>query len=209
MTFLHKCVLVAGAAAFAAAIGVAAEAGFSARGPLVFKDDFSAPTLDKGWVGNLGTWEVANGAVKISELAANKHAAVRRHSMQYHDAIFEFSFQFNGAKMIGLSLNNQGGHVCRASITPKGMILQTDQPNKTSDIKTAKLATLDTPVDTGKWHKVVVEVHGRRMTGQLDGGKIISGESPRVDVGKADFGFAIAGVSASLKDVRVYEVRAQ
>jgi hypothetical protein len=109
--------------------------------------------------------------------------------------------------MLGLSLNNKGGHVCRLSISPKGMVLQTDKPNATSDLKPERLASLDTPIEAGKWHTVVVEVHGKRMTAQFDGKQTIAGESARVDVDKTDFGFPVGGVSASLDYVRVYEVR--
>ena len=195
------------AAALVVMLGTAAAQTFSERGKPLFKDDFSAATLDSHWGGKLGTWELADGAVKISERAEDKHAAVRRYPLKYHDAIFEFSFRFEGAKAIHLSINNKGGHVCRLVITPTGMVLQTDKPNATSNIKPARLGALMVPVEAGKWHKVVLEVRGQRMTAQMDGGKIFSGENPAVDVDKADFGFAVSGVSALLDNVAVYEVR--
>jgi hypothetical protein len=85
------------------------------------------------------------------------------------------------------------------------MVLQTDKPAKL-DIKPEKLATVETSIAPGEWHKVVVEVHGKRMTAQIDGKQTITGESPRVDVEKGDFGFPVNGVSASFDYVRVYEI---
>lgn len=210
MRSTHSRPIAAGAMLLLAAPSMAAatsEPAFSDRGKVLFSDDFNGTALGAGWGGKPGLWEVANGAAKAAERPEDKHAAVRRHPLQYHDAIFEFAFRFDGAKLVHLSLNNQNGHVCRLIISPKGMVLQTDKPNAKSDLKPERLASVDTPIAPGEWHKVIVEVRGKRMTAQLDGKQTIAGESPRVDVDKVDFGFPVSGVSASFDYVRVYEVR--
>ena len=120
----------------------------SERGKLLFSDDFNGSALAAGWGGKPGNWEIANGAAKASERAEDKHAAVRRHPLAYHDAIFEFSFRLDGARMLALSINNKDGHVCRLILGPKGMVLQVDKPKATSDLKPERLASLDTP---GSW----------------------------------------------------------
>jgi hypothetical protein len=191
-------------AAFSFAAGTA-EPNFSHRGKLLFGDEFNGAALEAGWSKGPGQWEVAGGVLKGSERPDDHHAAVRRHPVQYHDAIFEFAFRFDGAKAVHLSINNKDGHVCRLIISPKSMVLQTDKPAKL-DIKPEKLATVETSIAPGEWHKVVVEVHGKRMTAQIDGKQTITGESPRVDVEKGDFGFPVNGVSASFDYVRVYEI---
>lgn len=209
MQSTHTRLIAAGATLLLAAFSFAAgtsEPNISDRGKVLFSDDFNGSALGSGWAGKVGLWEVANGAVKGSERPEDHHAAVRRHPLQYHDAIFEFAFRLDGAKLVHLSINNKDGHVCRLIISPKGMVLQTDKPAKL-DIKPEKLATVDTPVAAGVWHKVVLEVRGKRMTAQLDGKQTISGESARVDVEKGDFGFPISGVSASIDYVRVYDIR--
>lgn len=206
LTNLHK-LLFTGALLAAAPLLFADDAHFDARGPLLFSEDFSGPALDKGWLGKPGKWEMVDGAAKVSELPEDKHAAVRRHPLQYHDAIFEFAFEFEGAKMIALSLNNKGGHVCRLIVNPKGMILQVDQPNAASELKAVRLASSTTTVESGKWHKVIMEVHGSRMIAQVDDAPPVSGENPRVDVDKADVGIPVAGVSAKVKDLKVYAVK--
>ncbi len=208
MTALPNRAAAAGAALLLAALAAAAVPAFSARGKLLFNEDFSAASLAPGWTGKPGTWVIVSGAARVSERPEDKHAAVRRHALAYHDAVFEFSFQFNGARMIGLSLNNKGGHVCRLTVTPAGMVLQTDRPTAKSDLKTVKLAELKRAVEPGKWHKVVVEVRGPRMLAQMDGGPVIAGESPLVDVDKIDFGIPVGGVSALVNDVRVYAIAA-
>jgi 3-keto-disaccharide hydrolase len=205
----HTRAIAAGAMLLLAAFSFAAgtsEPAIADRGKLLFNDEFNGAALQPEWRGGPGLWEVANGALKGSERTEDHHAAVRRHPLQYHDAIFEFAFRFDGAKGVHLSINNKDGHVCRLIVSPKGMVLQTDKPAKL-DVKPEKLATLDTVIAPGEWHKVVVEVRGKRMTAQLDGKQTISGESARVDVEKGDFGFPVNGVSASFDYVRVYEIR--
>jgi len=192
----------------AAPLIFAGDAKFSDRGQLLFSDDFSGPSMAQGWIGKPGKWEMVDGAVKVSEAPEDKHAAVRRHPLpQYRDAIFEFSFEFDGAHTIGLSLNNKGGHVCRVMISAKAMILQVDAPNPKSDLKTVRLAASTTPVESGKWHKLVVEVHGPVMIAQLDDAPPITGENPRVDVDKTDLGIPVGGVSAKVKGLKVYALK--
>ena len=198
--------LLLAAGAFSAAT---TDPGFSARGKLLFSDDFNGSTLDPSWMGKPGRWEAANGSVRASERPEDKHNAVRRHPLAFHDAIFEFAFQFDGAKAVHLSLNNKGGHVCRLIITPQGMTLQTDVPNHNSTLKAEKLATLEAAIAPSQWHKAVVEVHGNRMTAQIDGNQSVTGQSARVDVDKTDFGFPVQGVSVLLDYVRVYDLRAR
>ena len=186
---------------------LAGDASFDARGQLLFSENFSSSALPQGWAGKPGKWEMTGDAVKVSEVPEDKHAAVRRHPLQYHDAIFEFWFEMDGARTVALSINNKGGHVCRLIVTPRGSTLQVDQPNANSDQKAIKLATSTTPVEPGKWHKAVVEVHGPRMIAQIDDAAPITGENPRVDVDKTDLGLPVGGVSAKLKDVKVYAVK--
>jgi hypothetical protein len=207
MTLSKLSLYLAGALLTTAPFLFAGDAAFSARGQLLFSDDFSGHAMAPGWAGKPGKWEMVDGSAKVSELPEDKHAAVRRHPLQYHDAIFEFSFEFDGAKMIGLSLNNKAGHVCRAIVSPKGMILQVDQPNHTSDLKPVKLAASTTPVDSGKWHKLIMEVHGPMMIAQLDDNPSISGENPRVDVDKVDVGIPVSGVFAKVKGLKVYALK--
>jgi hypothetical protein len=204
---LYKISFSLSGALLAAASLYAADAQIGARGKLLFSDDLSGPAMAPGWGGKLGKWEMVDGAVKVSQVKEDNHAAVRRHALQYHDAIFEFSFEFDGATAIGLSLNNKGGHVCRLTVNPKGMALVVDKPNATSELPMVRLAASTNPVASGAWHKVVVEVVGPRMIAQMDDGAAITGENPRVDVDKIDFGIPVGGVSAQVKGVKVYALQ--
>ena len=45
------------------------------------------------------------------------------------------------------------------------------------------------------------------MIAQIDDAPPISGENPRVDVDKADFGIPVGGVSAKVKGLKVYALK--
>ena len=203
----HRTSILLGGALFAASSLFAGDVEFDARGQMLLSDDLNGSAMARAWVGKPGKWEMLGDAVKVSQVKEDNHAAVRRHPLQYHDGIFEFSFELDGATMIGLSLNNKGGHVCRLIVNARGIALQVDKPNANSELAAVKLASSPAPIESGVWHKVVVEVKGPRMIAQLDNGTIISGENPRVDVDKIDFGIPVGGVSAKIKGVKVYAVK--
>ena len=188
------------------AVAATPEAVFSKRGKLLFSDDFSTVAPAPGWAGKVGNWEVANGTAKVSERPEDKHGAVRRYALDHHDAISEFSFRFDGASRIALVLDEKGAHVAILFITPKGMTLQTGKLANTND-KSQELASLEVPIEGGKWHKAKLEVRGKRLTAQIDGNPPITGESERVDVDKKFVVFLVEGVSAELDNVQVHEVR--
>lgn len=188
----------------AATLAAAVSAPAAERGKVLFSDDFSS--AKPGWTGAPGKWEIVDGAAKVTELPENKHAAVRRHAVAYRNAAIEFSFKFDGARQIALSINNKNGHVCRLVLTPTAMVLQTDKPRAASDVKPARLATKPVRISAGEWHKVALEVQGPRMTAVLDGKETITGESAAVDVPKTDIGFPVGGQSAWIDNVRVVEL---
>src|SRR5690349_1706756 len=83
---------------------------FSERGKLLLSDDFSTPS--PAWTGKVGDWQVADGVATATEKASDHHQAVRRHSLKYHDGIFEFSFRFDRSEEIALMLDEKSAHVC-------------------------------------------------------------------------------------------------
>jgi len=188
----------------AACVLLAAEPALSNLGKLLFKDDFSANSV---WNGKVGIWEVVDGAAKVSEDPKDKHGAVRRHPVRYRDGRIEFSFKLDGASKIALMLNEPGAHVCLLYITPTGISLDQGKTAK-GDIGHAVLAKRDMAIETGKWHRAVLEVRGNQLLAQINGGPVLSGQSDRLDVPKNDIGFLVDGVSALFDDVQLFELQA-
>lgn len=185
---------------------MAAEIQPAKRGAVLLEDDFQGPAIHAAWKQAKGKWQIVNGALKGVEVASDKHAAVVRRPVAYRDAVIEFAFKFDGARMTHLSLNSSKGHVCRVTIDPKGFVLKKDKTNAKSDDKPAVLARRDVKFEQGKWYTMVVEVRGKQLSARV-GADSATGEHEGIDVDKADIGFPVAGDSASLDYVKVWAIR--
>ena len=177
----------------------------SLRGKLLLSDDFPGQALSAEWKHPKGTWTVADGVLKGVELADDKHAAVVRHELKAHDLVAQFSFKFDGGKQTAFSVNDVKGHVCRVQITPTGFGLMRDKPSKTSDEKAAVLDRVSTPIKSGEWHTMVVEIRSKEMVASVDGAQVAFGANAGIDVDKTNFGFPVSGDSISIAHVRVWE----
>ena len=176
------------------------------RGKLIFSEEFNQP-LAKGWMDGKGKWEIVDGVLRGAELAEDKHGAVKRNPVKFHDAVVQFSFKLDGAKRISLSLNAEKGHVCRAVIQPTGFSVNKDKSKKDATDLGAVLDTVTTTIDPGKWYTLTVEMAGKEMLAQLDGKQIAFGSHDGLDVNKANFGFTVSGSSASFKDLKIWEAQ--
>lgn len=174
------------------------------RGKLLFSDDFSEGPVAKNWKVAKGQWEIADGALKGVELTADSHAAAVRHAMDFHDAIFQFSFKLDGARMTAFMLNKKGGHVCRVMINPSGFVVNKDG-NPAKQEKAVALATVKTPLNVGQWYTMLVEVQGSQILARIDDSHVGFGEHEGINVDKNDFGMPVAGDSASFRNIRVWE----
>jgi len=178
----------------------AAERAPTALKPAV-EEDFSS-SVDKSWRVGKGDWKIVDGAWQGAELPADKHGAVARYPLEFTDAVIEFDFRLDGAKGISLSLNDQKGHVGRLSINPAGFQVAKDDHDHDGPDQRAVLGMQAVEFKPGTWHHVRVEIAGRRMTAKIDDVEA-GGEHELIAVTKANFGFTVAGQSASFKNLRV------
>lgn len=186
-----------------AALLLTAAALFAAD-PVLLQDDFAQ--LDPAWKIAKGKWEITGGALKGVELPADKHAAVLRRPVAYHDAVIEFRVKLEGAKTAHLSLNSRQGHVCRVVFDSEGFSLRKDKTNAKSADRPVALGRQGVALGGGQWHRVTVTVRGRVLSAQVDGGPVLSGEHEGIDVDKVDVGFPVTGDSASFDDLRVTRI---
>ena len=198
----HTILALAGCALLCAAAKIQP----SKNGALLLSDDFSSAQIDPAWKVGKGKWSIEDGALKGIELADDKHAAVVRRRVAYHNAAFEFSFQLNGAKNTHLSLNSAAGHVCRVTIDKTGFVLRKDKTNAKSTDAAATLAKHSMAFEPGKWYTMRVEVRGAQLTAMIGDDHSATGSDPGIDVDKVDIGFPVAGDSAKFDNVRVWRL---
>ena len=190
------------------------------RGKLLFSDDLSKP-IEKpekaakakgkapaaeaaGWRMAKGKWETVDGALKGAELKADMHGAVARYPLKFKDVVIQYDVQVNGCKMTTLSINDAKEHLCRVLINKDGFTAQKDDHDHEGPDKAVKFGTEKVDIKPGAWKTVVVEIKGNEMVTQIDG-KVIAGSHEMINSEKANFGFTVAGESASFRNVKVWE----
>lgn len=178
----------------------AAEKAPTALKPAV-EEDFSS-SVAKSWRVAKGAWKIVDGAWQGAELPADMHGAVARYPLEFTDAVIEFDFRLDGAKGISLSLNDKKGHVGRLSINPAGFQVAKDDHDHAGPDERVVLGKQTVEYKPGTWHHVRVEVAGSQMTAKIDDVEA-GGEHELIAVTKANFGFTVAGQSASFKNLRV------
>jgi hypothetical protein len=164
-------------------------------------------SVDPSWRIAKGTWKIVDGAWQGAELPADKHGAVARYPLTFTDAVIEFDFRLDGAKGISLSINDTKGHVCRLSIRPTGFQVTKDDHDHDGPDKRAVLADEQQPLEPGTWYHARVEMAGPKMTAQIgagrEPGRPVGGEHEMIAVAKSNFGFTVAGATASFKNLKV------
>lgn len=208
---MQKCLVLIAMLAFVGYSTRAAEPATDAkprmteRGKLLFGDDLTRP-FDKEWKTAKGKWEIVDGAMRGCELKEDMHGAVSRHNVEFHNAVIQFSFKLDGARVTSLSINGAKGHVCRVLIRPDGFTVQKDdQDGKNGPDTAARLGTCTTPIKSGEWHTMLLEINGKEMLATLDGKHFSYGEHAAVDKPKANIGLTVGGESVSFKDLRVWD----
>lgn len=173
------------------------------RGKLLHQEDFKEP-LSKKWRVAKGKWEIVDGALRGSELPADMHGAVARLPLAFDSLIIQVDFKVDGARQSTLSINAEKGHIGRVLLNPSGFSVKRDGDKKKKD-KGQVLQTVKTPLSPGRWHTLVLELHGKEMVAGLDGKSFAYGADPLLDRKKANFGFTVAGEAASFRNLRVWD----
>ena len=176
------------------------------RGKLLFQDSLGQP-LARGWSINKGTWELADGAIRGSELAADKHAAVAVQRLAMRNVVIQYALKLDGARGTALILNDAKGHICRVQITPQLLTVRKDDHDRDGPDKGAILQALKTPVAPGSWHTVLIEIQGSEMLARIDGSAVAYGTNDAIDQDKTLFGLVVLGDSASFKDLSIWEAQ--
>lgn len=177
-----------------------------AAGKLAVSQDFSS-TVEPGWRVAKGDWKIVDGAWQGAELAADKHGAVARMPLVFQNGTVEFDFRLDGAKAVSLSFNDATGHVCRLSIRPAGFqVLKDDHDHDGPDVRVL-LADEKVAFKAGAWYHARVDLDGKKMTAAIgdatNPGKTVGGEHEMIAAKKTNFGFTVAGQTASFRNLRV------
>lgn len=176
-------------------------------GKLVVDEKFAGGALPSSWGGVQGDWQVREGAVVGKEKASDEHPAVLFLNQPHRDAIVRFSFKLEGAKNFNLSLNHPKGHLFRVTVAEDGLTLSKDKDKKDPKSKVVPLGKAAGKFEAGKWHTLMMETKGGKVSVQADNGAKIEGTHPELDVDKTGYRFVMRGESLRVTDVKVWEAQ--
>lgn len=174
-------------------------------GQLVVDEKFAAGTLPGSWGGVQGDWQVRDGAIVGKEKASDEHPAVLFLNQPHRDASVRFSFKLDGAKGFNLSFNQLKGHLFRVTVAADGLTLSKDKDKKDPQSKAVQLGKAAGKFEAGKWHTLLLETKGGKVSVQADNGAKVEGSHPELDVDKTGYRFVMKGESLRLADVKVWE----
>lgn len=174
-------------------------------GKLIFSDDFAGGQLKPGYRVAKGTWTIADGVLKATELKEDKHAASMRHDLAFTNAVFQYDFKLGGGKATHLSINHARGHLCRVTITPDGFTMRRDKPDKKGKEPAVTLDKVEQNFKPGRWYTMTVEIVGDEMVAHVDDQHIGYGRHAGIAAAKSNFGLPSSGEATWFDNLRVWD----
>ncbi len=174
-------------------------------GKLVVDEHFTGDTLPGSWGGVQGDWQPRDGAAVGREKASDNHPAVLFLGQPHRDSILRFSFKLDGAKNFNVSFNHLKGHLFRVAVAEDGLALSKDKDKKDPKSKAVTLGTAAGRFEPGKWHTMLIETQGAKVSVQADNGAKLTASHPELDVDKTGYRFVMRGESLRLSDVKVWQ----
>jgi len=177
-------------------------------GRVIFADDFSSNTFGPRWGHYKSSSIVRDGVLVGITDPASDHSAVdniRFPGERDLEVAVRFRFTSDKARSFDVWFDDKdykgshAGHVCQASISPKGVNLsdaktggftlegglyERKKAKALTDADKAMLATkakwTTKPVTVGEWHTLVVRTAGDDLTAEIDGAPAASFASPGI-----------------------------
>ncbi len=169
-------------------------------GELLLEDSFTNGAHSKDWFRITGKFDVSGGQLKCAELPSDMHHSELSTGptgpLKANDFVIQFSFKLDGARMLGIGLENPKGHVARAMATPDGFEIMKWKGHK--DVREFKFKR-------GTWHNALVEIHGSEMVAQFDDQPPLYFEDKGLIVDKPRLVLINYGRHAWFDDIKVWK----
>ena len=174
-------------------------------GKLLAEDGFTTASLGKNWAANKGDWQVRDGTVVGKEKKSDEHPAVLLFAQPIRDAVMRVSFKLDGANNFNISLNHAKGHLFRVAVAADGLTLTKDKDKKDEASKPVQLGKASGKFEPGKWHTILIETQGAKVSVQADNGAKLEASHTTLDVEKTGYRFVMRGESLLLADLKVWQ----
>lgn len=186
--------------------------GAPANSELVVDQSFDSDSLDSKWHINTGTWAVKDGVLKVSEVAADKHAAAARFPVETNNAVYQLRFRLlDDAKGFHLGFDpapgelDKKGHLFSVIVTPSAwkIMKHVDKKNPKQDPNEV-LANESMSFEKGRWYTLRLTTWETYVTATIDGDATLKANHPTFGVKKPTLVFRCQGDGVELDDIKVW-----
>lgn len=185
------------------------------KGKILLEERFDGNQLPKGWNRTVGAMSVADGALRLSEVAADKHAGAFRKPLLVQNVAIQFDFKFDGAKMFHIGFDpatgelKKKGHLYSVVVnTDAWSILE--HPDKSAPAsKPVTHARAVTEFKRGQWYTLMLENKGATVVAHIDGKEPLQATASDFAVKKPGLVFRVGSSDSDaivIDNVRVWEL---
>lgn len=185
-------------------------------GKALLEEKFESTTVPKGWTANTGSLTIAEGALRASERAADKHIGAFRHRLPVQNCAVQLDFRFEGGRIFNLGFDpapgelTKKGHLFSVVVTPTNWNITEHNDKADPASKAKQLAAAKIKLETGKWYTLLLETKGDDVVAQISGMEPLRASSKDFHVKKPGLVFRMGGKdedAVSFDNVRVWELQ--
>lgn len=144
-------------------------ASLGKKGKQLLVDKFDGPEVPNVWKKNTGAMKLHEGALRLSELASDKHVGAFRRALPLQNMLVRFDFQLDGATLFHLGFDpapgeiDKKGHLFNVAITStKWSIVESNDKSK-PESKPKVLAQAKADFESNKWYSLTLENKGEEV----------------------------------------------
>jgi len=182
------------------------------RGPLLWAEPFAGGAWSKDWQPYKGNFVVEKDQLKVAEVPTDGHMPTMTRSFKESDVVIQFAFKFEGAKFIGIQLDDATNdakkeHVAQLTIQPDGFRVE----KMTGFAGTTKNLILDQKklkFEPGTWHTMVWEIQGDEMAATVDGREALLVRAEGMTLVRSRLQLVSSGEWAWFDEIKVWKAEA-
>lgn len=145
------------------------------KGKELLSEKFEGNDIPKGWTINTGAMKIQEGALRLSELAADKHIGAYRKALPLQNMAIQLDIMFDGAKTFNLGFDpapgelKKKGHLYAISIANGAWSIVENNDKSNPESKSIAHAKGNVKLESGKWYTLLLENKGEEVVATIAG----------------------------------------
>lgn len=190
------------------------------KGKQLLLEKFDSAEVPTAWKKNTGAMKIQDGALRLSEVAADKHAGAFRKALPLQDMIVRFDFQLDGVKLFHLGFDpapgelKKKGHLFNVAISDSKWSIVENNDKSNPDSKPKVLTQAKADFESNKWYTLTLENKGEDVVATIvprgsTKGETLKAKAENFKVKKPALIFRAGGPDSAavlIDNVEVYEL---